>query len=319
VVKLDPDSVQFPFNESAANRERSHRAPTHDPTVAPDDDSSSHATTPAKPKVPRVKQKPKPPAARSASSNILRRDTGKTTDEFAEAVAEFEDGESTRASVLSDEIAATLRVQEELEVDLEVLPSKRDSAEAPSVDPRGEDERVVDPPAADPAPLAVEPQRVEAEEATETIFTTTRSRRGLLLAGGVAAGALAIVFLLALRGGDGAEPESANTPSEIDRLVLLADERIVEGRLVGPGGDTALDHLLSAKKLAPNHEGTKKRLAQLADTFEKLADGAIEAGEDAEAAAHLQSALNADPEREHAVRKLREIEERFRADKVPSP
>ena len=77
VVKLDPDSVQFPFGESETVEEFNHRAPTVAPTASKDDIAIVRATAENSAR-PAPKPQKKKPAVRSAGSNVLRRDTGKT-------------------------------------------------------------------------------------------------------------------------------------------------------------------------------------------------------------------------------------------------
>ena len=97
--------------------------------------------------------------------------------------------------------------------------------------------------------------------------------------------------------------------SKVDTEIALADERIAAGRLVGTGGDEALDHLLAAKALDPEHAKVKDRLATLARKFEQLADQAVASGSLAEAAAHLQTVLLAEPGNEAAAQKMADIEQ----------
>jgi hypothetical protein len=76
-----------------------------------------------------------------------------------------------------------------------------------------------------------------------------------------------------------------------------ADRQVQAGRLAGPGGDSALDLLLSAHELRPGGEEARRRLRLLADAFEDLASLAERRAAPAEAAVHLQAALRADPSR----------------------
>lgn len=50
----------------------------------------------------------------------------------------------------------------------------------------------------------------------------------------------------------------------------------------------------------------------LAETFERLGDAALARGDHAEAAAHLQAALQAEPGRTTAAAKLKEVEVQVR-------
>jgi hypothetical protein len=146
------------------------------------------------------------------------------------------------------------------------------------------------------------------------------SRRIWIAAAVVLAGAGAAAIALTRGGGEGAREEKAprgdktTSSPELERHLALADQRLAEGRLTGPGGDAALDHLVAARQLATDDPRVVSRLGALADTFEKLAAGALDAGDLGEAAAHLQAALIADPGRQRAADKLREIEARVRSD-----
>ena len=149
------------------------------------------------------------------------------------------------------------------------------------------------------------------------------SRRIWIAAAVVLAGAGAATFAFTRgRGGDedahqAPAPrgdETTTTSPELERHLALADQRLAEGRLTGPGGDAALDHLVAARQLATDDPRVVSRLGALADTFEKLATGALDAGDLGEAAAHLQAALIADPGRQRAGDKLHEIEARVRSD-----
>ena len=131
----------------------------------------------------------------------------------------------------------------------------------------------------------------------------------------VTAAALAVVVVILLRRDD---PRAVSPPPKphaaaIETHLQVAATRIAEGKLVGPGGDTALDHLLAAKHLAPEHPDVLRSLGSLADTFELLGDGALASGDLAEAAAHLQAALAAAPDRRSVADKLRQAETRARA------
>jgi hypothetical protein len=122
--------------------------------------------------------------------------------------------------------------------------------------------------------------------------------------------ALAIFFVLRSRGNDG---DDGDDEKRLTEEISLADEHIASGRLVAPDGDAALDHLLAARALAPDSEAVNTRLQALADRFEELADGALRGGDLAEAAAHLQAALNADPKRTQAAQKMRDVEAKMRS------
>ena len=147
-----------------------------------------------------------------------------------------------------------------------------------------------------------------------------RSRSKLPLLLGVAAAAIGavVVIVIATRGGGDSKPaqpaQPAATPSkaEVDKHLSAAASRISDGKLVGRGGDAALDHLLAAKALAPTDPRVLAQLKALADTFEKLGDGALAANDLAEAATHYQAAITAEPDRASAKTKLADVENRAR-------
>jgi hypothetical protein len=105
--------------------------------------------------------------------------------------------------------------------------------------------------------------------------------------------------------------------SALNAKIALADQRLAAGRLAGPGGDEALDHLLAAKVLKADDARVKERLTALADKFEQLGDMALTRGDSAEAAAHYQGAVLADPRRTKPAQRLKEIEERVRQGATP--
>ncbi len=90
------------------------------------------------------------------------------------------------------------------------------------------------------------------------------------------------------------------------------DAQVASGALSGPGGDTALDHLVAARALAPADPRVRERSKGLAHVFEVLANKALERGDDAEAAVHLQALLLADPQMPGVAEKLKATEARVR-------
>jgi hypothetical protein len=95
--------------------------------------------------------------------------------------------------------------------------------------------------------------------------------------------------------------------ARVDEQLRLADLRLLEGRLAGAGGESALDHLLEAKGLAPTDERVVTRLKLLADKFEQLGDRALARKNAREAAVHFKATLLADPARARAREKLDDI------------
>lgn len=123
------------------------------------------------------------------------------------------------------------------------------------------------------------------------------------LARGLALGLSALIAVGAYEGVRSRRQEQAVTAE-----LRAADERIAAGRLVGPGGDFALDRLLAARRRVGEDARISRRLLALAATFERLGDAAIQRGDHAEAAVHLQAALQADPGRTTAQEKLAAVE-----------
>jgi hypothetical protein len=144
-----------------------------------------------------------------------------------------------------------------------------------------------------------------------------RRRSKLPLIGGAVAALVGVivVIVMATRGGGPkpAPPQPSANQAEVDRHLRDAVARIHDGKLVGAGGDAALDHLLAAKQLAPGDPQVKAQLQALADTFEKLGDGAAASNDLAEAAAHFQAAISAEPDRASAKTKLEAVEQRARS------
>ena len=175
-------------------------------------------------------------------------------------------------------------------------------------------EPVVEPPTMDPVEPSVPLPPEVSRPSKLPIVRPSRFRVVLLALIAVTAAALAIVVVILIRRDD---PTTVSSPPKphagaIDTHLQIAATRISEGKLVGPGGDTALDHLLAAKQLAPTHPDVLRSLGSLADTFELLGDGALASGDLAEAAAHLQAALAAAPDRRSVADKLRQAETRAR-------
>jgi hypothetical protein len=322
-VRLDPDSVQVPLPDDGG------------PT--PLDESWEDFDEPVDTQASRVPQKV---AARMVDAgrprvptrNITKRTPTLVPMKSADA-AEFASSPVTRPNErLSASLAEELRKKETRSV-----PPPREKTPPPRPPPASTSEAAhtheVEPA---PEPEAPRPQRAEpvpeipAEVRGRRLPLPTdppaasrphrSSRRIWIAAAVVLAGASAAAFALTRGGGGGAREEQAphgdHTASspELERHLALADQRLAEGRLTGPGGDAALDHLVAARQLAAGDPRVVSRLGALADTFEKLAAGALDAGDLGEAAAHLQAALIADPGRRRAADQLREIEERVRSD-----
>lgn len=178
------------------------------------------------------------------------------------------------------------------------------------------------------APLSMRPGQIQLAQIAGSgpmVAPRRHARRSVVIAAAVGAVVVAGIALLLLRSDDSAAgSEAPRTGVEapranVEERLAQADARMREGRLTGPGGDQALDHLLAARSLAPDDPRVRDRLASLADAFERLADGAIAAGDLAEAATHLQAAINAQPDRAAAVAKLRDVEQRARDRQAAPP
>ena len=175
--------------------------------------------------------------------------------------------------------------------------------------------------------LAISTGANEVVDATSTGATSStrpasealrpRSKLPLILVAVAALAGVIVVVVLAMRGGssDPKTPPSTPSPStktQVDNHLREAASRIADGKLVGRGGDFALDHLLAAKAIAPDDPQVVAQLKALADTFEHLGDGALASNDLAEAATHYQAALTAEPDRASAKAKLADVENRAR-------
>lgn len=156
-------------------------------------------------------------------------------------------------------------------------------------------------PEADAAQLDVVP-------ATRTLSApkAPRARRWPLLIGAGAA-----LCLVAAAGGARAHWGRGEDP--VSAAIGRADERIASGRLVGPGGDEALDILVQARQARPGDPRVLQRLHALAAKFEQMGDDALERGNAADAAAHFQAAVSAEPQRASSTQKLKDVEGQVRA------
>lgn len=119
----------------------------------------------------------------------------------------------------------------------------------------------------------------------------------------VVAGIVAATTVVASRSGRAAREVTAR----VDELLRLSDLHLLEGRLTDARGDSALDHLLEAKSIAPGDERVVTRLKLLADKFEQLGDRAFGRKNLREAAVHYKATLLADSTRTKARERLDEI------------
>lgn len=104
--------------------------------------------------------------------------------------------------------------------------------------------------------------------------------------------------------------------ARVAALVRGADRCLHEGRATG--NDSALEHLLAAKRLRPDDAATSARLTRLADMFEALGAGALERGDLPVASIHLEAARLAAPDRASIRAKLTAVAEKSRpAEKRP--
>lgn len=133
------------------------------------------------------------------------------------------------------------------------------------------------------------------------------------------AAAAAAALVAAVAGGAAfvrAQRRAAVLDAAFSDAIRVADERLRAGRLVAPGGDSALDHLLAARALRPGDTRVLARLEMMADTFESLGRRAMARGDLQEAAAHLSGVVRADPGRDWARAELERVESRRRAEEV---
>jgi len=94
---------------------------------------------------------------------------------------------------------------------------------------------------------------------------------------------------------------------DLESALKAADIRIADGRLADSGGDSALDHLLAAKRFSPGAPGVQARLTTIADRYEVLASKAIANKATSEAVKHLRVVLRADPSRESVKVRLESL------------
>ncbi len=130
----------------------------------------------------------------------------------------------------------------------------------------------------------------------------SRNRRSV----GLGLGAVAIAMLAAAAAVLWVRP--ALTARALRAELAAVDARMERGRLVGAGGDEALDHLLAARRLGGETPPVAQRARALADVLVRLAHDAETHGEQAEVAADLQAALLADPSRKALAGELSAIE-----------
>jgi len=156
-------------------------------------------------------------------------------------------------------------------------------------------------PSPEPAPL---PPPAAAPGAAPR--ASKRSLRLLLIAGLVVAIAAAAAGIAASRSSRATRQASAR----VEEQLRLADLRLLEGRLAGGDGDSALDHLRQAKEAAPGDARVASRLALLADKFEQLGDRALARKNLREASVHYEASLAADPQRASVRAKLDDIASR---------
>lgn len=179
-------------------------------------------------------------------------------------------------------------------------------ASAPAVTPApAAPARAAEPERAEPA--RVEPEPTPAPLSVETPWRARGGKRPVV----IAAIAMAVVVAGAVAAASSVAARAAKArDAKVTEEVRLTDARILEGRLAGAGGDSALDHLLTAKDLAAGDVRVTSRLRILADKFEQFGARAMARGDLREAAVHYQAAVRADPGREGARQKLRDIEGR---------
>jgi len=164
---------------------------------------------------------------------------------------------------------------------------------------------------AEPAPVAVAPPPPSAPQAAPE--PRRRPGRWRWPVAGAAASLVIAGFLVGVFYGRGTPAVPARPDDKAERVraaIAAADDHIASGRLVGPG-ENALDQLVAARRLDPENPEVARRLELLSDKFEELAQGALRNGDLAEAATHVQAALNATPDRERLKAAMRTIEARM--------
>ncbi len=167
------------------------------------------------------------------------------------------------------------------------------------------------PPDPPPTPPTNLPAQAPPELAQALSAPRKRSARAWLVAGaGVLLASVLGIALLAT-GGEGSNTPASYT-AEINKLIELSDQAMASARLVSPTGDGALGHLARARAIQSDHPGVTERLGALAAKFEEMADSAIASGDFAEAAAHLDAALIAEPGRASALKKARAVSDAAR-------
>jgi tetratricopeptide (TPR) repeat protein len=217
-----------------------------------------------------------------------------------------EPAEDACAALMGDEVAArSAQVVRRLAEGRRRLPHLRSAGELAAL---LEEERAEATPP--PPPPAPEPQTAVPRPVVSAARPAPRRRTALWLVAAlvlVAGGAVGVSFL------QRPVPAGPTPETLLAQALSRADEQIAAARLTGPGGDTALDHLLRAAEISPTSPAVTARLKALADTFTRLGEAAYARRDLAEAAAHYQAAVLADPDRTGAKERLLEIEEKVRA------
>ncbi|HEY6106803.1 MAG TPA: hypothetical protein VIV59_12520, partial [Anaeromyxobacteraceae bacterium] len=170
--------------------------------------------------------------------------------------------------------------------------------------------------APEPVPVRVQapPQVSEPTPARPLPGSAAASGRGMRFGVAVAVLGLGVMVAVGLAvAGAFASRQSKDRAERLEAEIQAADARMIEGRLTGPAGDSALDHLLAARGLSASDARVASRLQALADTFEQLGTRAAARGDLREAAIHLEAAVKADPGRAEAARKLDEVKARLAA------
>jgi len=99
----------------------------------------------------------------------------------------------------------------------------------------------------------------------------------------------------------------ARTEAAFAAEILAADGCLRAGRLAGPGADTALAHLVAARRLEPDDRRLTTRIALVADKLEELGRHALARADRGEAQVHFEAALLADPGRRSASDAMQQI------------
>ncbi len=298
-----------------------HWDDTVPPGLIPQGMVRQHEEEPKAPKAPRAPQSPRP-SARPTQPVPARMDTSEPTSADPRQTAPQR---SRRASATSSSSSASRATGKSTRGS----PGQRRPRRTSGAPRRSH--RLA------PVRLTGLPQSPVAAAARARLAARQR-RRFLLQTGALALAAVSVVVIIFVMRSPSAETPSGrdttigSKPSpengtgkqggasdELSAALQLADRRLAEGRIAGPGGDHALDHLLTARKLGPGDPGVQRRLHAIADKYEELAAAAIDDESLEEALSHLRIVVKADPGRERAQTRIKELTEKLQSSAPATP